>query len=594
MTTTDTNISNLIINKLTKAQYDTITPNANELYLITDEVIASSDITDALGYTPQTQLVSGTNIKTINNTSILGSGNIDTNEIFVATYNSTSYADVKAAYDAGKTLYAKKTGELEFDVKYFSLVKWDDSVPPYKFIFSRTEGTLIENVIVTYPLASPSSTTWSTSSTTVADTTLSNVSSINSGSAVATALNGKANTALSNLSSTGQEKVDTVKNYNVNSSTRTSFWTGIQSEYDALKPLYVWVGSNDDIYTESSTPQVGDAIYTITTIGLGERSSASITGYIVAYGEEGVSYYNGALVYYTGGISSTYTYLEQLSSEISTSTIYNITDTGVIYIGNTLISNYGADTDLSNLSSTGQAVIDAKVNKSGDTMTGDLVISGSEDNGQGTAYLHPYLQLVQSDLTKGTAPSKPMYWGIEFNDHTNSSDQAETRMGLLECSAQADGSTIFNIRAYKNEANTTLSSALRLTISASGTATCTFPSTTCVDGQWVYSYQEAVGTSGYTIAKNTDHSWTFSNLPAQNCEVIFSYKSGGSVETAIYSSLINNNTLRATGVANQVAYGILPVGSNKQISIRNLNQNNSTTIYTFRIFGYRKIGTNTQ
>lgn len=39
--------------------------------------ISSSDVTSALGYTPQDTLVSGTNIKTINNVSLLGSGNIE-------------------------------------------------------------------------------------------------------------------------------------------------------------------------------------------------------------------------------------------------------------------------------------------------------------------------------------------------------------------------------------------------------------------------------------------------------------------------------------------------------------------------------------
>jgi hypothetical protein len=106
----DTNVNNLIINKLTKAQYDNIqNPSATELYLVTDDVgITSSEITTILGYIPenvtnkvtsisssstdtqypsakavytqlnnkQAKLVSGTNIKTINNNSILGSGNI--------------------------------------------------------------------------------------------------------------------------------------------------------------------------------------------------------------------------------------------------------------------------------------------------------------------------------------------------------------------------------------------------------------------------------------------------------------------------------------------------------------------------------------
>lgn len=52
MTTTDTNLNQLIINELTQAEYDTITPNANELYITTDGVIQSTDVINALGYTP--------------------------------------------------------------------------------------------------------------------------------------------------------------------------------------------------------------------------------------------------------------------------------------------------------------------------------------------------------------------------------------------------------------------------------------------------------------------------------------------------------------------------------------------------------------
>lgn len=52
MTQTDTNLNQLIINELTQAEYDTITPNANELYVITDGVMQSTDVINALGYTP--------------------------------------------------------------------------------------------------------------------------------------------------------------------------------------------------------------------------------------------------------------------------------------------------------------------------------------------------------------------------------------------------------------------------------------------------------------------------------------------------------------------------------------------------------------
>lgn len=52
--------------------------------------------------TKQATLISGTNIKTINSTSILGSGNIDTKELFVCTYGTTTYAEITTALSAGK------------------------------------------------------------------------------------------------------------------------------------------------------------------------------------------------------------------------------------------------------------------------------------------------------------------------------------------------------------------------------------------------------------------------------------------------------------------------------------------------------------
>lgn len=56
--TTQTTVSDLKINKLTSAQYATITPSATELYLITDDSgITSSDVVTALGYTPTKKIV---------------------------------------------------------------------------------------------------------------------------------------------------------------------------------------------------------------------------------------------------------------------------------------------------------------------------------------------------------------------------------------------------------------------------------------------------------------------------------------------------------------------------------------------------------
>lgn len=90
--------------------------------------VTSTSETDALsakqGYNlnrnKQDTLVSGTNIKTINNQSLLGSGNITISDapegVFLCTYGTTTYADAIAAYNDGKSLYCKYENESYGDV----------------------------------------------------------------------------------------------------------------------------------------------------------------------------------------------------------------------------------------------------------------------------------------------------------------------------------------------------------------------------------------------------------------------------------------------------------------------------------------------
>lgn len=105
---TDTEIDNLVINQLTQAQYNGASINNNELYFVTDGKISADDVDDSNATNKfvtasdktawnakQDELVSGTNIKTVNSTSLLGSGNIDVQETLVSgtnikTVNSTS------------------------------------------------------------------------------------------------------------------------------------------------------------------------------------------------------------------------------------------------------------------------------------------------------------------------------------------------------------------------------------------------------------------------------------------------------------------------------------------------------------------------
>lgn len=60
----------------------------------------------------QDALVSGTNIKTVNNTSLLGNGNIDISggggDVFIAEYGVSTYAEILEAYEDGKAVFCKK------------------------------------------------------------------------------------------------------------------------------------------------------------------------------------------------------------------------------------------------------------------------------------------------------------------------------------------------------------------------------------------------------------------------------------------------------------------------------------------------------
>lgn len=98
MTKTDTNIPELVINTLTNAEYEAAKQageiSSTELYMTTDD---PDYITADQLENKQDLLISGTNIKTINNQSLLGSGNIvfDT----VPTQGSTNAITSGAVYE---------------------------------------------------------------------------------------------------------------------------------------------------------------------------------------------------------------------------------------------------------------------------------------------------------------------------------------------------------------------------------------------------------------------------------------------------------------------------------------------------------------
>lgn len=109
-------------------------------------------------------LVSGTNIKTINNTSLLGSGNIDTSEIFIATYGTTTFADITTAYNAGKQILCKDSSNIIANLIFYNTGN----------SFTFATGISNNNSVEFNVLANN---TWTTKYYYLADTDLSNLSS---------------------------------------------------------------------------------------------------------------------------------------------------------------------------------------------------------------------------------------------------------------------------------------------------------------------------------------------------------------------------------------------------------------------------------
>ena len=94
-THTDTNVNNLIINKMTKSIYDSLNSISDtELYFITDDDL----------------YLKSNNIKTINGQSLLGSGDITISGGSGSSIDDTAIS-TSSTYSSSKidTTYAKKT-----------------------------------------------------------------------------------------------------------------------------------------------------------------------------------------------------------------------------------------------------------------------------------------------------------------------------------------------------------------------------------------------------------------------------------------------------------------------------------------------------
>lgn len=210
------------------------------------------------------------------------------------------------------------------------------------------------------------------------------------------------------------------------------------------------------------------------------------------------------------------------------------------------------------------------VNKSGDTMTGSLEFDLTDN-------LKPII--INMDNTTGSIGENLQ--DIDFR-------LGGVRKGMIRGVHYTSGSNILQIIPYDNNAN--MGTSFTIGVDANSVSYCTFPDTTCVDGQWVASYQEAIGSTAQTINSGATKNIQFSNLPAKKCEVMFTISQSTNYDLTISSSLMGGSVNRA--LKQGCICMIMPVSSDKTIKVGNLGSG-TASINFVRMCGYRVLGTNT-
>ncbi len=110
------------------------------------------------------------------------------------------------------------------------------------------------------------------------------------------------------------------------------------------------------------------------------------------------------------------------------------------------------------------------VNNKGYALDSGVVKTSGDQNIAGVKKFANNHSLVvrNPNITKGTNPSARQYWNIGFTD-TNSADYKD-RLGVIECYLDANGNSQMQIKAYKNEAQSTATEYIGVTYPASGSA----------------------------------------------------------------------------------------------------------------------------
>ncbi len=151
--------------------------------------------------------------------------------------------------------------------------------------------------------------------------------------------------------------------------------------------------------------------------------------------------------------------------------------------------------------------ISGKVNKSGDTMTGQLIIN--RDNGSAGGGLkltgdaqNFAISICDTGITKGTAPSGQRYCGIEYYGNDNS--HYNKRLGILEFGLSAANLCTANLRAYNCTSDTnTGTCTISCNVDSSGNAYTAAPTPATADNSTKIATTAFVKAQGYITSSGS-------------------------------------------------------------------------------------------
>ena len=236
------------------------------------------------------------------------------------------------------------------------------------------------------------------------------------------------------------------------------------------------------------------------------------------------------------------------------------------------------------------------VNKAGDTMTGALTITNKLTINGGTTQ-----QEIKNNTnysTKTTAGE--VYSDLQFQNYAGSRFNTIRSAITYDNTGTANGSYMI---IGSNKLNSSAPDGIKIICDSNNNLSCTFPRTTCCDGQWVTSLVQVASTSG-TIT-GTQYSLS-SYLPNDGYNYMVTFMLFGYDNDSTYAYHINTDladfgtstTTDGRESYNQVCGGTsgrqsintfdLPVGTGRYVK---LYGSGADEIYV-NVIGYRRIGTN--